>query len=87
MGNQKFFELLPASEVTHMLRQGSDHAPLLVKCNTDSEPVIKPFKFLNFWTKHKEFKKIVEDNWKIDFVGSPFTEVHAKMKKVKVALA
>ncbi|KAG5581297.1 hypothetical protein H5410_051924 [Solanum commersonii] len=38
----------PASEVTHMLRQGSDHAPLLVKCSTDSEPVIKPFRFLNF---------------------------------------
>ncbi|XP_049366615.1 uncharacterized protein LOC125831476 [Solanum verrucosum] len=86
MGNQKFFELLSASEVAHLLRQGSDHAPLLVKCNTESEPLIKPFKFLNFWTKHKDFKKIVEDNWKIDFVGSQFTEVQTKMKKVKVAL-
>ncbi|XP_049390321.1 uncharacterized protein LOC125854782 [Solanum stenotomum] len=86
MGNQKFFELLPALEETHLLRQGSDHAPLLVKCNTNSEPMIKPFKFLNFWTKHKDFKKIVEDNWKIDFVGSSFTEVQTKMKKVKAAL-
>ncbi|KAG5631117.1 hypothetical protein H5410_002834 [Solanum commersonii] len=36
---------------------------------------------------HKDFKKVVEDNWQIDFVGSPFTEVQTKMKKVKAALA
>lgn len=80
---KKFFKLLLASEVTRLLRKGSEHAPLLVKFNTKCEPVIKSFNFLNFWTKHKDFKKIEEDNWKIEFVESSFIEVQIKMKKSK----
>ncbi|KAG5586862.1 hypothetical protein H5410_047296 [Solanum commersonii] len=42
--------------------------------------------FMNFWSKHKQFMKIVEDSWKIDFVGNSFNEFHAKIKNVKNAL-
>ncbi|KAK4706689.1 hypothetical protein R3W88_033755 [Solanum pinnatisectum] len=37
--------------------------------------------------KHKQFKNIVEENWKVDFAGNPFIEFHAKLKKVKKALS
>nr|XP_016509752.1 PREDICTED: uncharacterized protein LOC107827175 [Nicotiana tabacum] len=36
---------------------GSDHAPLLMSCGEQSTYFIKPFKFLNFWTKHETFKE------------------------------
>lgn len=55
-------------------------------CNSKEEVTVKPFRFLNFWIKHHQFKEIVSQNWKIDFSGSPFVEFHAKMKKVKSAL-
>lgn len=29
----------------------------------------------------------MKENWKIDFVGDPFVEFHAKLKRVKKALA
>ncbi|XP_015161041.1 uncharacterized protein [Solanum tuberosum] len=67
--------------------QGSDHAPLHLSCNSDEVPIIKPFRFMNFWSRHQQFKKIVEDSWKIDFVGNPFLEFHAKLKNVKKALS
>lgn len=69
--------------MTNLIRQGFDHAPLYLLCNLKLEAIVKPFKFLNFWTKHPEFKKIIKDNWTVDFKGCPFTKVKAKMKRVK----
>lgn len=85
--NQKFLNLFPASEVNHLIRQGSDLVSSHLICNTDQEPIRKPFKFLNFWTQHQKCKAIVEENWKVDFVGNPFIELQAKMKKAKKALS
>ncbi|KAH0770267.1 hypothetical protein KY290_014248 [Solanum tuberosum] len=85
--NQEFLDVFPASEVHHLIRQGSDHAPLHLSCNSVEVPIIKPFRFMNFWSRHQQFKKIVEDSWKIDFVGNPFFEFHSKLKNVKKALS
>ncbi|XP_015161972.1 uncharacterized protein [Solanum tuberosum] len=38
-------------------------------------------------TKHHKFKEVVQQHWRIEFAGSPFLEVHAKLKRVKRALA
>lgn len=57
--NQELLNLFPSSEVHHMIRQGSDHAPLHMICNTVEQPIIKPFRFLYFWSRHKEFKEVV----------------------------
>ncbi|KAH0776264.1 hypothetical protein KY290_007675 [Solanum tuberosum] len=81
--NQEFFNRMPTSEVQHLVRQGSHYAPFYLICRSDEEPAVQPFKFLNLWTKHPDFKKIIEENWKIDFVGTPFTEFQAKIKKDK----
>ncbi|XP_049396567.1 uncharacterized protein LOC125860610 [Solanum stenotomum] len=67
--NHEFLEVFPVSEVQHLIRQGSDHALLHMSCNIDEVPINKPFRFMNFWSKHQQFKKIVEDSWKIDFAG------------------
>ncbi|KAG5632276.1 hypothetical protein H5410_003993 [Solanum commersonii] len=49
-----------------------DHAPLHMTCDSVEGPTLKLFWFLNFWSRHKYFKKIVEDNW-------------SKLKKIKKA--
>lgn len=86
LGNQALFNLIPSSEVHHLIRRGSDHAPLHVICNTEQEIMVKPFKF-NFWTKYKDFYKVVEDNWKVDFNGCPFLILKINLKRVKCAFA
>ncbi|XP_060211814.1 uncharacterized protein LOC132639380 [Lycium barbarum] len=85
-GNQKFMDLFPSSEVSHFIRYGSDHAPLHVVWDSQEEPVIKFFKFLNIWTKHPKFLEVVQGNWCLDFAANPFIEFQGKMKKVKQAL-
>jgi len=84
--NNEFLAIFPSTEVHHFIRQGTDHSPLHVVCKTEEEPTIKPFRFLNFWTKHQHFTKIVCQNWNTDFVGSPFMEIQSKLKRVKRAL-
>lgn len=46
--NNAFMELFLTSEVHHLMRQGSDHAPLHLICNTEEPVNIKSFRFLNF---------------------------------------
>lgn len=66
--------------MTHLIRQGFDHTLLHLVCNLEMDVVMKPFKFLTFWTKHPDFKKLVKDNSRVDFKGLLFTEVQAKMR-------
>ncbi|KAH0666246.1 hypothetical protein KY285_027452 [Solanum tuberosum] len=87
LGNNEFMQLLPNSEVHHLIRQGSDYAPLHVMCDDSQEQVVKPFRFLNFWTKHKDFMKIVEESWIEEITGSPFFIVHSKLKRTKTTLS
>ncbi|XP_059295529.1 uncharacterized protein LOC132048860 [Lycium ferocissimum] len=71
LANQEFMDLFPSGEVVYQIRHGSDHAPLYVVCDCQTEV----------------FMEVVENNWCLDFTANPFIVFHAKMKKVKQALA
>ncbi|KAH0644091.1 hypothetical protein KY289_035065 [Solanum tuberosum] len=85
--NQEFLDLYPSSEVHHLVRHGLDHAPVHMICNATEEPHSMPFRFLHFWTKHKEFKDVVRQHWKSDRHGSPFIVFQDKLKNIKKALS
>ncbi|KAG5631997.1 hypothetical protein H5410_003714 [Solanum commersonii] len=42
---------------------------------------IKPFRFLNFWTKHETFKALIQENWNAEYCGNPFIVFQHKLKK------
>ncbi|XP_009592356.1 uncharacterized protein [Nicotiana tomentosiformis] len=86
LANQQFLDLFPALEVVHLIKYGSDHAPLLLSCNIDIVQIKKPFKFLNFRTKHESFMNPVKEYWEADTIGNPFIIFQSKLKKVKSAL-
>ncbi|XP_070048168.1 uncharacterized protein [Nicotiana tomentosiformis] len=44
---------------------------------------VKPFRFLNFWTKHATFMDVVRQNWEADFIGDPFLMFKQNIKRVK----
>ncbi|XP_059285020.1 uncharacterized protein LOC132038360 [Lycium ferocissimum] len=86
LGNQALRDKYPELEVSHLIRTGSDHAPLLISYSGESEAVRISFKFLNFWAKHGSFVDIVKEYWKADFMANPFHLFHYKLKKVKSTL-
>ncbi|KAH0776301.1 hypothetical protein KY290_007712 [Solanum tuberosum] len=85
--NNEVNNIFPKIEVEQLTKSGSDHSPLLLKCSSSNERVVKPFRFLNFWLKEESFKEVVAQNWKAEFEGNPFSLFHYKLKKVKRALA
>ncbi|XP_070038372.1 uncharacterized protein [Nicotiana tomentosiformis] len=87
LANQPFQTLFPNIEVEHLIRTGSDHAPLLMSCTEEAMKSTKTFKFLNFWTTHHSFTEVVRQNWIANFVGDPFLMFKQKLKRVKTALS
>ncbi|XP_075077128.1 uncharacterized protein LOC142163876 [Nicotiana tabacum] len=47
------------NEVDHLIRTGSNHAPLLMSYGKEAMQFVKPFKFLKLWTKHDTFKQVL----------------------------
>ncbi|XP_075101658.1 uncharacterized protein LOC142177094 [Nicotiana tabacum] len=85
--NLLFQNMLLTIEVEHLIRTGSDHAPLLMTCGVQTTNFVKPFRFLNFWTKHATFMDVVRQNWEADFIGDQFLMFKQNIKRVKAALS
>nr|XP_009794930.1 PREDICTED: uncharacterized protein LOC104241686 [Nicotiana sylvestris] len=65
--NDQWAQKFQQNYVRHLVRTGSDHRPLLMKCRNDQQEVIKYFKFLNFWVHQPGFMDIVQDLWITQF--------------------
>ncbi|XP_075088447.1 uncharacterized protein LOC142170438 [Nicotiana tabacum] len=87
LANLEFQQRFPGVEITHLSKIGSDHCPMLIKCDIETPPIKKPFRFLNFWVKHETFKSVVKANWQADFSADPFILFNHKLKKLKKALS
>ncbi|KAH0661241.1 hypothetical protein KY284_026172 [Solanum tuberosum] len=74
------------TEVEHLPRTGSDHAPMLLQCEVTEDIHRKPFRFLKFWTENDSFKEIVRQNWSSGDSQNPFQDFKENIKKVKSAL-
>nr|XP_009786204.1 PREDICTED: uncharacterized protein LOC104234350 [Nicotiana sylvestris] len=74
-------------DIEHLASTGSDHTPMLVKCSTSEQPVIKYFKFLNFWIDRPNFKTIVQEAWNIDVEGNYMRRLQLKLKQVSSKLS
>ncbi|XP_060182976.1 uncharacterized protein LOC132612923 [Lycium barbarum] len=86
MGNQLLQAKYSSVGINHLIRNGSDHAPMLISYTGDNRSIKKPFKFLKFWVNNEGFIELIKQNWTADFMANPFILFHHKLKKVKAAL-
>ncbi|XP_060190458.1 uncharacterized protein LOC132619630 [Lycium barbarum] len=86
MGNQLLQAKYSSVGINHLIRNGSDYAPMLISYTRDNRSIKKPFMFLNFWVKNEGFIELIKQNWTADFMANPFILFHHKLKKVKAAL-
>ncbi|XP_075092414.1 uncharacterized protein LOC142172648 [Nicotiana tabacum] len=87
LANLQFQQTFPGIEVQHLSKTGSDHSPMYLKCDIETPPIKKPFKFLNFWVEHATFKDVVKENWTADFSANPYIFFNHKLKKLKKAFS
>ncbi|XP_057774912.1 uncharacterized protein LOC130993894 [Salvia miltiorrhiza] len=60
--NEKWLQSWPHTKVVGLPRTVSDHCPLLLETKyVDWGP--KPFCFINSWTSHPDFEKVMRDSW------------------------
>ncbi|XP_070008762.1 uncharacterized protein [Nicotiana sylvestris] len=81
LANVEFQQTFPGIEVQHLSKTGSDHSPMYLKCDIETPPIKRPFKFLNFWVEHATFKDVVKENWTADFSANPYILFNHKLKK------
>ncbi|XP_049357633.1 uncharacterized protein LOC125822286 [Solanum verrucosum] len=52
-----------------------------------NQKIVKPFKFLKFWTESDDFRDVVLQNWVSDDVEDIFIQLKLKQKRTKQALS
>ncbi|XP_070040957.1 uncharacterized protein [Nicotiana tomentosiformis] len=69
--NDLWAQLFQINMVKYLARTGSDHRPLLIKCQKEPQAGIKYFKFLDLWAEQPSFMNLVEEIWSIQVPGNP----------------
>nr|XP_027086510.1 uncharacterized protein LOC113708247 [Coffea arabica] len=69
--------------VSHLARESSDHAPLLLSVSTRLDTKPRSFRFLNVWTRHEDFLPMVQDSWEQPCVGPPLQVLCCKLKRLR----
>ncbi|XP_075089930.1 uncharacterized protein LOC142171470 [Nicotiana tabacum] len=78
--NDLWSQIFQSNMVRHLARTGSDHRPLLIKCQKYLQACIKYFKFLDFWVEQPSFMKLVEEVWSIHIPGNSMWRLQQKLK-------
>lgn len=76
----------PNSFAEFLPRDHSDHSPIVVHIGASSRTHKSNFKFLNHWSDHDSFLKIVQDSWDIPIMGSPMYILTQKLNRLKSSL-
>ncbi|XP_027174232.1 uncharacterized protein LOC113773826 [Coffea eugenioides] len=69
--------------VSHLARDPPDHSPLLTSISTRADRHPRPFRFLNAWTAHLDFREVIKASWQRECTGSPFHIVCVKLSRLK----
>lgn len=87
LASEEFLAYWNTISVIVLPRTISDHHPLMMRCRDSSTTAVKPFRFQNFWTSHKDFSKVVSDSWSA-FIPArdPITVCIRKLKRLKEQL-
>ncbi|WMV30203.1 hypothetical protein MTR67_023588 [Solanum verrucosum] len=87
MVNDRWLQIMPHTNITHLPSVGSDHCPLLMEMNVRPENHIKYFRFLNCWADQPAFVETVTNCWNRPIEGHPMWTFHQKMKRLASTLS
>ncbi|XP_059285600.1 uncharacterized protein LOC132039071 [Lycium ferocissimum] len=87
MYNDKWFEEFSNVTARHLPRTGADHNTMLLKCTLSNTPMVKYFKFLNFWSSQPDFMEVVQNSWDEYTEGNAMYIMQQKLKKLAHCLS
>ncbi|XP_027155659.1 uncharacterized protein LOC113756041 [Coffea eugenioides] len=72
--------------ISHLARELSNHAPLLISVSTRLDNKPRPFRFLNVWMRQDEFLPIIRESWDQSCPKSPMQILCHKLKRLRGAI-
>lgn len=78
---------IPYTEVTHLPRVWSDHAPLLVHIKLSSSPHCSTFRFFNMWFHHHSFMEVAQNCWSEPTGALGMLNLEFKLQRLKNTLS
>ncbi|XP_070056526.1 uncharacterized protein [Nicotiana tomentosiformis] len=78
--NNEWSQRFTDTIVTHLVRIGSDHSPLLITIATSQINIQSYFRFLDFFIQQPDFMDIVKQAWSEEVYESPLWRFHLKFK-------
>lgn len=84
--NEDLINAHPRVEAIYVNPSLSDHWAICVDCGGSVSKKGKPFRFLNALADHKDFDKIVHQQWQANTPGCKMKQVWHKLKQVKLGL-
>ncbi|KAK4734155.1 hypothetical protein R3W88_008416 [Solanum pinnatisectum] len=85
--NDDWAILFPNIKVENLDRIGSDHNLMLMCCSKETHNFLKYFRFLNFWTEHKDFLSLVRSIWEPTVQNNHMWSLHQKLKTLSKELS
>ena len=76
----EFAQLFPATDVTHIMTEESDHLALIISVREEAEcrPIIQRwFRYEEMWTRHEDYEAMVKELWEAD--GHKASDVTPRM--------
>ncbi|XP_058784766.1 uncharacterized protein LOC131659617 [Vicia villosa] len=84
--NQKWLEVCSKLALTSLIRNRSDHHPLLMDFDMNEAMHRANFKFLKMWSLNSSCKEVVANSWKEEVIGCPMFILSTKLKRLKEKL-
>lgn len=76
-------EVFPDALVNFLPEGEFDHTPAIVTLDMIQQGGKRPFKYFNMWSKAKEVKGKIEENWRMHCDGVPMFKVVQKLKRLR----
>ncbi|KAL5719042.1 hypothetical protein ACHQM5_011876 [Ranunculus cassubicifolius] len=86
LANAEWVFLFPNANIFHLPAIESDHCPIMLNSDPNSESGPKPFRFQAMWTSHVDYPNIIADSWNLSYPLDSFLGLISKLKNTKINL-
>jgi hypothetical protein len=81
--NQDWLDACSTLECSTLIKNRSDHFPLLLDFANNNLRFKSSFKFLRMWSLHENCKDLIDASWRENVVGCPMYILNTKLKRLK----
>ncbi|KEH22090.1 hypothetical protein MTR_7g032505 [Medicago truncatula] len=84
--NQRWMDFVSSVNCSTLIRNQSDHYPILLYFQLTNHKFSSQFKFLKMWSLHENCKEVIQDSWSLPVIGCPMFVLSKKLQTLEIRL-